>query len=128
MAFFFICWLSVRSLLYAALQADVIWTLARPALGSLEWIQFWGCLSIAHFVINFPRILRAADFKFLLPIDIGLFGLGLWHGPLSGLVLTPVLGAGIWLTRNWTGLEPDWLLLWLGTTSAAVLFWREGQA
>src|SRR5262245_34833878 len=105
MAFLFVSWIAVRNLIYATLQANVIWTLARSAGASLEWIHVSLFLLIVHYVINFPRIWRAADFKFLLPIDVGLFALCLWYGLLSGLVLTPVLGVIIWLTRSWTGLE-----------------------
>ena len=124
MGFLFVTWIFLRNLLYAALQTNVIWTVAHSAVEPLEWMQVWWCLSVVHFVINFPRILRANDLKHLLPVDVGRFALSLWYGLISGSILTAILGAIIWLTRSWTSSEPDWFLLWLGTVSAAVLFWR----
>ena len=59
MGFFFVTWIFLRSLLFAVLQTNVIWTVAHSAVEPLEWMQVWWCLSVVHFVINFPRILRA---------------------------------------------------------------------
>jgi hypothetical protein len=124
MAFLFILWIFARNLLYAALQASVIWTVAGVAGASLKWVELWQILSVLHFIINLPRILRANEFKLFLPIDVGLFVLGVWHGFFTGSILTGVIGAIIWLTGKWTGYQPDWLILWLGIVSAAVLFFR----
>jgi hypothetical protein len=124
MALLFILWIFARNLLYAALQASVIWAVAGAAGAPLKWVELWQILSVLHFIINFPRILRANQFKLFLPIDIGLFILGLWQGFFTGSILTGLIGALIWLTSKWTGYQPDWLILWLGTVSAAVLFCR----
>lgn len=124
MALLFITWIFVRNLLYAALQANVIWAAARAAVAPLSWLEVWWGLSTLHFVINSPRILRANEFKFFLPVDVGLFAVALGSGAISGSILTALLEAIIWLTKSWTGFEPDWLLLWLGTVSVAVLLWR----
>jgi hypothetical protein len=124
MALLFVLWIFARSLLYAALQSTVIWTLAGVLGQALSWILIWQILSVLHFIINFPRILRANDFKFFLPIDVGLFVLGLWQGFFLGSILTGLVGGLIWLTNRWTGYQPDWLVLWLGVTSAGVLFCR----
>ena len=91
MGFLFVTWIFLRNLLYAALQTNVIWTVAHSAVEPLEWMQVWWCLSVVHFVINFPRILRASDLKHLLPVDVGRFALSLWYGLISS-ILMPVLG------------------------------------
>jgi hypothetical protein len=90
----------------------------------LKWIELWQILSVLHFIINFPRILRANEFKLFLPIDVGLFVLGLWQGLVAGSIVTGISGGIIWLTSKLTGCQPDWPILWLGITSAAVLFCR----
>jgi hypothetical protein len=59
-----------------------------------------------------------------LPIDAGLFLIALWQGIIGGSILTALIGGLIWLTSKWTGCQPEWLLLWLGITSALVLFCR----
>jgi hypothetical protein len=41
-----------------------------------------------------------------------------------GSILTGLVGGLIWLTSRWTGYRPDWLVLWLGVTSAGVVFCR----
>jgi len=124
MALLFVLWIFARNLLYAALQATVIWTLTGVLGQALRWILIWQILSVLHFIINFPRILRANDFKFFLPIDVGLFVLGLWQVFFLGSILTGLVGGLIWLTSRWTGYQPDWPVLWLGVTSAGVLFCR----
>jgi hypothetical protein len=90
----------------------------------LKWIELWQILSVLHFIINFPRILRANEFKLFLPIDVGLFVLGLWQGLVAGSIVTGISGGIIWLTSKLTGCQPDWPILSLGITSAAVLFCR----
>ena len=54
MGLLFVTWIFLRNLLYAALQTNVIWTVAHSAVEPLEWMQVWWCLSVVHFVINFP--------------------------------------------------------------------------
>jgi hypothetical protein len=114
MALLFVLWIFARNLLYAALQATVIWTLTGVLGQALSWILIWQILSVLHFIINFPRILPANDFKFFLPIDVGLFVLGLWQVFFLGSILTGLVGGLIWLTSRWTGYQPDWPVLWLG--------------
>jgi hypothetical protein len=70
MALLFILWIFARNLLYAALQASVIWAVAGVASLPLKWVELWEILSVLHFIINFPRILRANEFKLFLPIDV----------------------------------------------------------
>ncbi len=127
MALLFVLWIFARNLIYAALQASVLWVLAGVLGQPISWILIWQILSVLHVIINFPRMLRANDFKFFLPVDIGLFVLGLWQGFFLGSILTGLLGGLIWLTGRWTGYQPDWLILWVGLTTAAVLF-RRAQA
>jgi hypothetical protein len=64
------------------------------------------------------------SFKRFLGLHGGFFILGVLKGLISGSILTLILGALIWLTRGWTGFEPDWLPLWLGTVTVATLFYR----
>jgi hypothetical protein len=126
MAFLFVLWIVARSLLYAALQANVIWAVAMAVATDrpTNWIQIWQFLAALHVIINSRQILRASQFKFFLPIDIGLFIISLGQGVFVGSLLTLLTGAIIWLTSRWTGFFPDWPLLWIGIPSLATLFFR----
>jgi hypothetical protein len=126
MAFLFVLWIVARSLLYAALQANVIWAVAMAVATDrlTNWIQIWQFLAALHTIINSRQILRANRFKVLLTTDTGLFIIGLGQGVFIGSLLTLLIGAIIWLTSRWTGFFPDWPLLWIGIPSLATLFFR----
>ena len=49
-------------------------------------------------------MLRANDFKFFLPVDIGLFVLGLWQGFFLGSILTGLFGRAYLANR-----QVDWV-------------------
>jgi hypothetical protein len=48
---FVVCFF-LRSLLYAALQANVIWAIAQSTGWVIDWIQVWWWLSAVHVIIN----------------------------------------------------------------------------
>jgi len=62
MALLFVLWIFARNLIYAALQASVLWVLAGVLGQPISWILIWQILSVLHVIINFPRMLRANDF------------------------------------------------------------------
>ena len=118
----FVLWIIARSLVYAALQTNVVWAIAGERV---DWISVWCWLSALHYLINFPKIWNAKKFQFMATLDIGLAFMSLWSGIIIGSILAGIVGGIMWLTRSWTGVEADWFPLWIGIVSGAVLIWRE---
>ena len=126
-AYAFIGWIILTSVVYSALQTNVIWAVAR-CIHPIEWLHIWFVLSAALVCANIPRmwyVRNSPVAQLLLPLDAGVYAGSLWRGLTSGSGLTAVIGGVMWLTRGLTGFEPDWFLLWLGIVSAAALLWRE---
>jgi hypothetical protein len=124
MTMLFVIWIVARNAMYAALQANVVWAVGQSVIAPHTWFEVWSWLAALHCIINFRLLIHAREFRFLLPVDVGLFAIALWQGFFGGSLLTLILGAIGWLTRTWTGFEPDWLLLWLGTNSVVAILRR----
>jgi hypothetical protein len=103
-----------------------LWVLDRSIVPNprWNWHEVWLWLGAFHTLRNCPLVWQSNRFKFLMPVDIGLFALSLSYGLISGTILTLALGAIILLTKSWTSLEPDWPWLWLWTVSLTAVIWR----